>query len=908
MLVDYHLERYELKVISHLNHHVDKKSKSQSQKSKPSKPGEPCEELFVSEYEQVQRVRILSAAHLSKYVNQIRASLTGQEQHWHDRVAAIQMIRSLLLSGAASHNNFLQLLRTLNVAFSMCLNDVSRQVVRETCITMAFLAKLLCNDFEHCAEVILPILINAIPIVGKGACAIITLKLIVQHTHSSRLIPPLIKGLSSGNCAIRRECAKVLYELVRIWPTSSLEKRYHMILENIKLRINDTSGETRLNAARIISTLLDRFKDKEKTKPGRRSMSEPRSSYPDIMPMRSSNFSDTSFAVAVSKIKDETLESLRDDHVQKGHSEPTRRFDGIDDVGRGSDGESAALAGQYDVDEVYSSTMEQLANAMTVSTSSRSSTYYRGTSVPRSSPQMAAPPNFEWVLLPSFPDQQFSEEATGGAALENPPVPYEKSAVKKSHDARKCSSHNESATTRSHRGDSPQSKSVQQIKQGTPSTVNKHSPRKLLANTAATNFHASRAGRLTPRKGSVDKQPSTKNDKVEQTGAAETSPMRGDTERVSDTWACSSIPDTNSSTSEVCQIQSANLMTLTTTTGNDSPVQITRSASINALSTSDHCPSPSGDSVTAAAASSCSSANTSELMSQLSMKDVQETEHGERERMGDNAPVYGGINENDNITNTTAYVDEKEKAEYDDGEEVEQADVTNDEDQDESVTLEDEGDTELKQPQGQANNEEDICLSYVPTSPLCMTDELNSDDVANTSDDASLSNCSVATVKRNKNAVPSTDIPAATQESAVDRQPRRSAFKPVLRHTPEDDSSDKEPTSSKQPTSAKQDGSKSTCPHIVCEGLPQKVLKNLGSHVEPEKQTEGLHGMKKLLYFRHHLSRKIPSGNVFHRLLAIRKSDSKSPSPLASESSKGAAGKSSVPDLPKGARADRRKR
>ena len=125
-------------------------------------------------------------------------------------------------------------------------------------------------------------------------------------------------------------------------------------------------------------------------------MSEPRNSYPDIMPMRSSNFSDTSFAVAVSKIKDETLESLRDDHVQKGHNEPTRRFDGIDDVGRGSDGESAALAGQYDVDEVYSSTMEQLANAMTVSTSSRSSTYYRGTGVPRNSPQMAAPPNFEW--------------------------------------------------------------------------------------------------------------------------------------------------------------------------------------------------------------------------------------------------------------------------------------------------------------------------------------------------------------------------------------------------------------------------------------------------------------------------------------------------------------------------------
>ena len=43
-----------------------------------------------------------------------------------------------------------------------------------------FLAKLLCNDFEHCAEAILPTLINAIPILGKGECAMITLKLIVQ--------------------------------------------------------------------------------------------------------------------------------------------------------------------------------------------------------------------------------------------------------------------------------------------------------------------------------------------------------------------------------------------------------------------------------------------------------------------------------------------------------------------------------------------------------------------------------------------------------------------------------------------------------------------------------------------------------------------------------------------------------
>ena len=164
---------------------------------------------------------------------------------------------------------------------------------------------------------------------------------------------------------------------------------------------------------RIISTLLDRFKEKEKAKPGRRSLSEPRQSYTDLSRVKASNLSDTSFAAAVSKIQDETLESLRNDHIQKENSETTRRFD--DDKLDGSEspiGEGASVRrrrltttdGQYNVEEVYSSTMEQLAAAMAFNTMSPAPdnpyrTSSRGASVPRSSPQMAAPPNFEWYRL-----------------------------------------------------------------------------------------------------------------------------------------------------------------------------------------------------------------------------------------------------------------------------------------------------------------------------------------------------------------------------------------------------------------------------------------------------------------------------------------------------------------------------
>ena len=124
------------------------------------------------------------------------------------------------------------------------------------------------------------------------------------------------------------------------------------------------------------------------------------------------------------------------------------------------------------------------------------------------------------VLLPSYTDQPFSEEGTGGAALENAPVSYEKSSAKKGVDARKCSSHNESARVRPKKDG--QSKSVQQIEQGATSTATRQagrqSPRKGLANAAATSFNADKGFRAKGR--STSKQPASKSGKAKQTQAA----------------------------------------------------------------------------------------------------------------------------------------------------------------------------------------------------------------------------------------------------------------------------------------------------------------------------------------------------------------------------------------------------
>ena len=123
------------------------------------------------------------------------------------------------------------------------------------------------------------------------------------------------------------------------------------------------------------------------------------------------------------------------------------------------------------------------------------------------------------VLLPSYSGQPFSEEGTGGAALENAPVSYEKSLAKKGLDARKCSSHNESARIRPKKDG--QSKSVQQIEQAATSTATRQagrqSPRKGLANAAATSFHADKGFHAKGR--STSKQPASKGGKAKETQA-----------------------------------------------------------------------------------------------------------------------------------------------------------------------------------------------------------------------------------------------------------------------------------------------------------------------------------------------------------------------------------------------------
>lgn len=67
----------------------------------------------------------------------------------------------------------------------------------------------------------------------------------LQNTHSARLIPLVVAGLSSKSSVTRRLVAEALEGMCRDWPTHVLEKHLPLLQEALRKGISDADQETR---------------------------------------------------------------------------------------------------------------------------------------------------------------------------------------------------------------------------------------------------------------------------------------------------------------------------------------------------------------------------------------------------------------------------------------------------------------------------------------------------------------------------------------------------------------------------------------------------------------------------------------------------------------------------------------
>lgn len=78
---------------------------------------------------------------------------------------------------------------------------------------------------------------------------LITVKFIIQNTHSPRLIPIITNNAhKSKSKDIRRACCEFLEIMLTHWPTHPLEKHIAALQEAVKKGIADADPEARVSS------------------------------------------------------------------------------------------------------------------------------------------------------------------------------------------------------------------------------------------------------------------------------------------------------------------------------------------------------------------------------------------------------------------------------------------------------------------------------------------------------------------------------------------------------------------------------------------------------------------------------------------------------------------------------------
>jgi CLIP-associating protein 1/2 len=192
------------------------------------------EESFIQAFEEVKKVNIFNGRELTSELNKIKETLTKTSNDWKVRIDALHTFRGLMIAGATQYDEFYLGLKTLEVAFQLSVKDLRSQVVREACITIAFISQSITqkSKIDRFLESLLQNVINLIPNSAKvmSTSGIVLVRFIIQNTHSPRFLPIICSNISCKSREIRRQCCEFLDQLLHTWPTHPLERHIGMYL------------------------------------------------------------------------------------------------------------------------------------------------------------------------------------------------------------------------------------------------------------------------------------------------------------------------------------------------------------------------------------------------------------------------------------------------------------------------------------------------------------------------------------------------------------------------------------------------------------------------------------------------------------------------------------------------------
>jgi len=153
---------------------VDKLERKQS--------GTVDEESFICQFQVPMRILVLTRKDLDLQLASVYTSLSSRE--WRKRIEGLQLVRGLVTGGAGNMEEFPGRLKYLELPFEICVKDLRSQVIRESCVTIAYLAQELQFKIKSFLLHLLPFLIELIQHGAKvvSYSGVVCIRFILQHT------------------------------------------------------------------------------------------------------------------------------------------------------------------------------------------------------------------------------------------------------------------------------------------------------------------------------------------------------------------------------------------------------------------------------------------------------------------------------------------------------------------------------------------------------------------------------------------------------------------------------------------------------------------------------------------------------------------------------------------------------
>ncbi|EDV96899.1 CLIP-associating protein [Drosophila grimshawi] len=207
-------------------------------------------EIFEASFEQVPQLTIFHAKDMDDIYKQILLIISDKNAAWEKRVDALKKIRALLQLNYQAQPQFIAVqLKELSIGFLDILKEELRsQVIREACITIAYMSKTMRNKLDAFCFSILEQLILLIQNSAKviASASTLALKYIIKYTHAPKLLKIYTDMLQQSKSKdIRSTLCELMVLLFEEWQTKPLERHSIILRDTLKKSLGDADSEAR---------------------------------------------------------------------------------------------------------------------------------------------------------------------------------------------------------------------------------------------------------------------------------------------------------------------------------------------------------------------------------------------------------------------------------------------------------------------------------------------------------------------------------------------------------------------------------------------------------------------------------------------------------------------------------------